>query len=272
MTYLLGKDIALKIKEQIKENVNKIDEKINLTILLNKNDDSSRGYVNSLKKNGFSLGIDVNVIEMNDDQNEYILKIQELNNNDCVHGIMVTRPLFKNANENYILSFISPLKDVDVNNKLSLGEIFIGNDEIAPATAKAILKMLEYYNIELSGKNVLVIGRSISVGKPLSMMLLNKNATVTIAHSKTKDLMKKIKDYDIICCAVGKPHFLDASLANENAIIIDAGIHYLENKIVGDVLESDKVKMISKVPGGVGTITTSVLFDNLLKLYKKQRG
>lgn len=273
MELLLGKEISQKIKDKIIQEVEGLEIKPKLVVLVNAEDSSSIGYVNSMEKVALNLGIEFEKLLMIPSELEYISTIERLNVDSTCSAIMITRPLFKNANEKKILSYIHPLKDVDVMNKVGLGEIFIGNDDIAPATAKATMKMIEHYNIDLTGKDCLVIGRSISVGKPLSMMLLNKNATVTMAHSKTVDLFEKVKNYDVIILAVGIPHFLDASLCKKNAIILDCGIHYLEDgRIVGDVLPSHNVKMISKVPGGIGTITTSVLMDNVLKLYKKQRG
>lgn len=273
MELLLGKEISQKIKDRIIQEVESLEVKPKLVVLVNEEDSSSIGYVNSMEKVASSLGIKFEKLLMIPSESEYISTIERLNVDPSCSAIMITRPLFKNANEKKILSYIDPIKDVDVMSKIGLGEIFIGNDEIAPATAKATMKMIEHYNIDLTGKDCLVIGRSISVGKPLSMMLLNKNATVTIAHSRTVNLFEKVKNYDVVILAVGIPHFLDASLCKEDAIILDCGIHYLEDgRILGDVLPSDKVKMISKVPGGIGTITTSVLMDNVLKLYKKQRG
>lgn len=273
MIELIGKEISLNIKNQIKEEVAFLAEKPALVVLVNQNDSSSIGYVNSMEKTALNLGYTFEKILMPNDETSYIETIKRLNEDDTVHAIMITRPLFKGADEKKILAYLSPLKDVDAMNKNSLGDIFVGNDDIAPATSKAIIKMLEHYNIDVSGKDCLVIGRSISVGKPVSMMLLNKNATVTIAHSRTTNLEEKVSHSDIVVVAVGIPHFLDASICKKEAIVIDAGIHYLDDgRIVGDVLPSDKINMISKVPGGVGTITTSVLMENVLKLYKKQKG
>ena len=273
MEYLLGKEQSLIIKNRIKEEISSLEVKPSLYVLINKDDTSSLGHVASLEKNALSLGISFVKIFMGASEKEYIEKIKELNDDSSCNAIMVTRPLFKGANEKKILSYIDPLKDVDVMNSSSLGEVFIGNDLIAPATSRAIMEILSYYNIDVEGKNVLVIGRSISVGKPVAMMLLNKNATVTIAHSKTKDLDEEIKRSDIIVCAVGKPYFLDSSKVKEKAIVIDAGIHYLDDgRILGDVKPClDKDITLSKVPGGVGALTSSLLFDNVLQLYFKQR-
>ena len=274
MKFLLGKEISLDIKDKIKTKLETLETKPSLYVLVNENDASSLGYVSMLEKNATNLGIRFEKILMESNEESYISKIEELNNNKDVTAIMVTRPLYKGADENKILSHIDSFKDVDAMNTRGLGEIFIGNDNIAPATAKAIIKMIEYNNIEVKGKDCLVIGRSISVGKPVSMMLLNRHGTVTIAHSRTINLDEHISRADIIVCAVGIPHFLDSKKVKEGCIILDAGIHYLDDgKVVGDVLpDESKDITLSKVPGGVGTITTSVLLENVLKLYEKQRG
>lgn len=274
MELLLGKETSLSIKEQVKNEVEKLEIKPKYVVLINKNDSSSIGYVNMQRKNALSLGIEFESIEMNDSEEEYIDTIEKLNKDDKVTAIMLTRPLFKGADEKKIISHLSPLKDVDAMNSSSLGELFVGSESyLAPCTAEAIMKLIKAYNIELKGKDVLVVGRSISVGKPVAMMLLEENATVTIAHSRTANLKNKLKDYDVVVAAVGKPWLIDAADCKEEAVIIDAGIHYLEDgSIVGDVKPSDKVKAMSKVPGGVGTITSAVLMENIMKLYHKQRG
>ena len=274
MELLLGKETALKIKEQVKNEVDKLEVKPKYVVLINKNDSTSIGYVNMQRKNATSLGIEFESIEMDDSEEQYIETIERLNNDKSVTAVMLTRPLFKGADEKKIISHLSSLKDVDAMSSASLGELFVGSsDYLAPCTAEAIMKLIKAYNIELKGKDVLVVGRSISVGRPVALMLLEENATVTIAHSRTSDLNDKLKNYDVIIAAVGKAHLIDASLCKEDAIIIDAGIHYLEDgSIVGDVKPSDKVKAISKVPGGVGTITSAVLMENIMKLYHKQRG
>lgn len=272
MELLTGKEISLEIKKQLKEEIEKFSLNLSLFVLVNENDKSSIGYVNMLEKSANEIGIKLEKLFLPDCEQDYIDTIERLNKLEECNAIMVTRPLFKGADENKILSHISSLKDVDVMNNKGLGKILIGDDNIAPATSMAIIKMLEYYNIPIASSDCLVIGRSISVGKPVSLMLLNRNASVTIAHSKTKNLEEKVKNSDIIICAVGKPHFLDGSICKENAVVIDAGIHYLlDGTIVGDVIPNQKIAKLSKVPGGVGSITTSILLENVLKLYYLQK-
>ena len=270
MEYLSGKELSNQIKEKVKEEVASLTRKPHMVVLVNPNDESSLGYVRMQEKAAVQLGIRFSLITMKDSEEEYIAKIKELNEDKDVDAIMVTRPLFKGADESLIINEINPSKDVDALNPLSLGELFICKEGyIAPATAQAIIELIKAYKIEVKGKEVLVVGRSISVGKPVSMMLLEMNGTVTIAHSRSLDLPTFLSRADIVIAAVGKPHLLDASACKEGAIVIDAGIHYLEDGIVGDVKPNDKLRAISKVPGGVGAITTACLMMNVLKCYRR---
>lgn len=269
MEYLLGKEIVDTIKQDLIEKIKHLKRKPQYAILLNKNDFSSKGYVNSQKKLAQELGIGVEVFLMNDCEKEYIEIIEKLNGDKSIDGILVTRPLFKNADEKKILSFISPLKDIDAINPFSLGKLFMNEMSLfAPATSEAVIKMLDYYNINVEGKDVLVIGRSLSVGKPVSMLLLNKNATVTIAHSKSLKLDEHLKKADIIILAVGKPQLIKTSMMKDSAIVIDCGIHYLETGIVGDAKIDKEISKISKVPGGIGMITSILLMCHVVKCYE----
>lgn len=269
MEYLLGKEIVEKIKCNLVEKISKLPRKPKYAILLNKFDESSVYYVRSQEKLAKQLNIEVEVYTMNSDENEYILKINELNQDKNIDGILITRPLFKGANEKKILACLSANKDIDAVNPTSFGKLFM-NEKILfpPATAEAVMLMLEHYNIELSGKDVLIVGRSLSVGKPVSMLLLEKNATITIAHSYTKNLDEHLKRADIVIAAVGKPQLIDGSKLKQNAIVIDCGIHYLETGIVGDVKVDEKIAKISKVPGGIGPITSTLLMEHVLKCYE----
>ena len=271
MEYLLGKEIALKIREELKENISKLNRKLKLVSLVNKNDPSSVGYCASQAKLASSLGIEYELIEMEQSQEVYENEIKRINEDDLIDGCLITRPLDKSLNDEYIISLLNPIKDVDAMNALSLGEILTNKeDAIKPATPRAILELLKGYNIEIKGKDILVIGRSVSVGKPVAMMLLNEHATVTIAHTRTLDLDEKISRADILVAAVGRPHIIDSSKCKEGAIVIDAGIHYLESGIVGDVIPSNKLKYISKVPGGVGILTSTLIMDNVYRCYLRR--
>lgn len=270
MEFLIGKPLAAEMKEALREKIVGFERVPSLTILTNDLDPSSSGYASSLKKTASEIGIDVKEIRMKDDEETYLRTIEGLNADTACSAVLVTRPLPPSVNEKRVSECLSPNKDADCMNPIWGGKIFAGEDVIAPATAKAVLLLLERYHIEISGKKCLVIGRSISVGKPVGAMLLNRNGTVTFAHSKTTDLDGFVAESDIIVCAVGKPRFLDSAKAKPDAIIVDAGIHYLPEGIIGDVIPSGKVKMISKVPGGVGVITNVALFENVVKLHERQ--
>lgn len=272
MEYLLGKNRALEIREKLKEKLSILDRKLKLVCLVNSEDSSSIAYASSQSKLAVSLGIDYELIIMDASEKSYIDMIKNINNDDSIDGCLITRPLFKGAEEEKIISLLDPLKDVDGMNPLSLGELFINKENaIKPATPRAILELLKAYNIEIKGKDVLVIGRSISVGKPVAMMLLNEHATVSIAHTRTINLQEKISRADIIVAAVGKPHIIDSAFCKEGAIVIDAGIHYLENDIKGDVIPNEKLKYISKVPGGVGILTSTLIMDNVYRCYLRRK-
>lgn len=267
MNLLLGKPVAEKIKQEIKAKLLTKKRKPCLSILLNRNDESSFGYVRSLEKLGNELGISVIINEL-ESKKQYIDFINKINKDSNIDACLITRPLPKEINENEIISLLDFHKDVDSLNYQSLGLILTGNERFVPNTALAIIKMIEFYNIEVEGKKVLVIGRSLSVGKPIACLLMNRNATVTVAHSRTQNLFDELKNYDIVIGALGKPNFIDGNLLKENAIVLDAGIHYLETGIVGDVKPSDKLSLISKVPGGIGPITSSCLMYNVVNCYE----
>ena len=268
MELLIGKEISNRIREELKENLAKLDRKLKLVCLVNKEDASSIGYSKSQAKLASNLGIDYELVEMDPTKEAYEKEINRVNDDDLFDGCLITRPLFKGANEEEIISLLNPLKDVDGMNATSLGELLINKeDAIKPATPRAILELLKGYNIEIKGKDVLVVGRSISVGKPVALMLLNEHGTVSIAHTRTVDLNSKLGQADIVIAAVGRPHIIDSSNCKEGAIVIDAGIHYLEEGIIGDVVPNEKIKAISKVTGGVGILTSTLIMDNVYRCY-----
>ncbi|MCI5745191.1 MAG: bifunctional 5,10-methylenetetrahydrofolate dehydrogenase/5,10-methenyltetrahydrofolate cyclohydrolase [Erysipelotrichaceae bacterium] len=267
-----GKVASLNIKEQLKKEFLSLDRKACLAII-HFNDLASASYLKGRIKLAEELNVEIKEIAIKEDsrQEEIISLIKSLNDDKSVDGIMIDRPLPKKYDENYVLSFINEKKDVDGYTYNNLGRLLTNSACYPSATPKAAIRLLEYYNIDVSSKDVLVIGRSVNVGKPLALMLLNKNATVTIAHSKTKNIKEKCQKADIIFLAVGKANFLKSEDVNENSIIIDIGINYDENnKLVGDAskLCYEIVKMYSPVPGGVGVMTNIVLMENLLMAYK----
>ena len=267
MILLSGKLVAKKLKEEIKEEVALLKRVPRYIILLNEKDSSSLGYATSQVKLATSLGIKTEIRYIDGINVTYEEEIKKINEDDTFDACIITRPLLNVKDENKILSLLSYKKDVDAINPYALGKLFMSNSKyIVPATAEAVLYMLKYYDIGLDGKSCLVVGRSLSVGKSVAMLLLDQNATVTIAHSHTKNLKELLSKADIIVSALGKPLYLDTKDMKEEAICIDCGIHYLEDKIVGDVKRSKDIKMISMVPGGIGPITTCLLLKHVIKL------
>lgn len=275
-----GRSIAKEIKTEIKKEIDEIREKHNIfptvaTILVG-GDPASKVYINSQIKSCKDLGIDVKAYFLENVTEEYLLNlIDELNNNPEVDGIMLNLPLPKNINVTKVLNKIKLIKDIDGFKAENLGLLF-QNDEnfIAPSTPAGIMEMLKRYEIDLAGKDVVVVGRSNIVGKPVAALVLNSHGTVTICNSYTKNLSDKTKSADILITAVGKPHFITADMVKEGAIVIDVGINRVEDKIVGDVDFENvekKVNYITPVPGGVGALTVAMLFSNILKSFKANR-
>ena len=267
-----GKVAALAIKEELKNKFASLPSKATLAII-HYPEPANASYLKGRLKIADELGVEVKVFEINESNTtESIVKlINTLNNDKNIHGIMVDRPLPKMFDENKILSSISQRKDVDGYTSNNLGNLLSNQDCFVSATPGAAVRLVDYYNLDLTGKDVLVIGRSVNVGKPLSLLLLNKNATVTIAHSKTVNLKEKCKKADVIFLALGRANFLKKADVNENTIIVDIGINFDEfGKLCGDASKEcyDVVKAYSPVPGGVGVMTNIVLMENLLKAYK----
>jgi methylenetetrahydrofolate dehydrogenase (NADP+)/methenyltetrahydrofolate cyclohydrolase len=210
----------------------------------------------------------------NSSQDSLIKFIEELNNNKTVNGILVQLPLPKHFDTQYILSRISHTKDVDGFTEINTGSMFLGNKSLISCTPLGVLKILQHYNIDIAGKECVVVGRSNIVGKPMSMLLLQNDGTVTMCHSKTKNLKDICKRADILVCAIGKPKFFNKEYIKDGAVVIDVGIHRQENgKLCGDV-DFDNVKdivsAITPVPGGVGAMTVAMLMNNCIEAAKMQ--
>ena len=270
-----GKIAASEIKAKLAEQFAILERKACLSII-HFNDPSSASYLKGRLKIAEQLGVDVIVygIDENQSQEELITLVESLNNDSKVDGIMIDRPLPKRYNEYEVLSKISHKKDVDGYTPSNLGNLVSNQECYISCTPGAAVRLIDYYNIDLTGLNALVIGRSENVGKPLALLLLNKNATVTVAHSKTKNLKDLCKKADIIFLALGRANFLTKDDVNENTIIVDIGINFTsEGKLCGDASSECYyiVKAYSPVPGGVGVMTNVVLMENLLKAYKKNK-
>lgn len=274
-----GKEIAENILNNIKKEVENFDVKPTLAVIIVGNDPASKVYVkNKIKKSEF-LGFNSILKELPEDiQKEELLDvIKNLNNDKNVNGILLQLPLPNGLDEKDFLDEISPIKDVDGFTTYNSGKLFKGEKPYSIAcTPKGIIKLLETKNINLEGKVAVVVGRSNIVGKPVANLLLQKNATVIQAHSKTKNLPEILKLADIIISATGKEEFIKGDMVKKGAIIIDVGITRNKNgKLTGDVdFESvyNKVSYITPVPGGVGPMTIATLMENTLELYKLQKG
>lgn len=263
------------ILEELKNKINKLDKKLNLSVIEIGDNFSNKVYLKQKRNMCNSLGIDFNHIKLDESvkESEVLSIIDKLNKDDDVDGIMIQLPIPKHLNKNKIINCINYKKDIDGltdYNKLKL----INNDPyLIPCTSLGIIKLLDYYNISLEEKNIVVLGRSDLVGKPLFNMLINKDATVTICNSYSK-YSYFTKNADIIISAVGKPEFIKSSDIKENSVLIDVGINRLNDIIVGDFDFNDvknKAAYITPVPGGIGPITVVMLVNNLYDAYIKRR-
>ncbi len=278
MTILLdGKSLSEKIITSLKDDIADLKIKPSLTVILVGDDKASEIYVKNKEKVSKKIGINSNVIRLpkDIDESELLKIIDKLNNDESINAILVQLPLPKHINSNNIIESIKPIKDVDGFHPYNIGKLSMGLVSYSiPCTPLGIINILQEYNIDLESKKVLIIGRSNIVGKPLFYLLLNKNATVTIAHSKTVNLKSLTLDSDIIISAIGKPKFITTDMIKQGSIIIDVGISRLDNgKISGDIdFENvkEKCKFITPVPGGVGPMTIAMLMKNTLHLYKLQ--
>lgn len=269
-----GKVISKQIKDELKGKVAKFKEdgiKISLAVIQVGNDPASSVYVGNKKKACEYIGIRSLAYELSENttEEELIQLIEELNERMDVNGILVQLPLPKHIHEEKVLNTISPLKDVDGFHPQNVGALCIGKPGFVSCTPAGIIQLLKRSGIEIAGKECVVIGRSNIVGKPMALLLLHENGTVTIAHSRTKDLKEVTKRADILIAAVGKPKMITADYVKKGAVVIDVGIHRDQNnKLCGDVDYEDvapKCKAISPVPGGVGPMTIAMLMHNCVE-------
>ncbi len=269
-----GKKISCEVKEEVKQKVSALKEKgisVGLAVVLVGEDPASKVYVNNKKKACEALGINSYEYLMPEtaSQEELLTLVEKLNKDERVDGILVQLPLPRHLDEKQVIAAISPDKDVDAFHAVNVGKIMIGDYTFAPCTPAGIIELIERSGISLEGKNCVVIGRSNIVGKPMSMLLLHKNATVTICHSRTKKLSDVVANADVVVAAVGKPKFVTADMVKEGAVVIDVGINRMDDgKLCGDVdfdAVAPKCSYITPVPGGVGPMTIAVLMQNTLK-------
>lgn len=272
-----GKFISTQIKDELKAEVAELKEKgivPCLAVIQVGNDPASSVYVNNKKKACAYIGIESLAYELEENisQEELLTIIDELNHNEMVNGILVQLPLPKHINEEAVINAIAPEKDVDGFHPETVGHMCIGSKGFLPCTPAGVIQLLKRSNIEIEGKECVVIGRSNIVGKPMALLLLRENGTVTITHSRTKDLKEVTKRADILIAAIGKPKFITKEYVKEGAVVIDVGIHRnADNKLCGDVDFDDVIDVVSAitpVPGGVGPMTIAMLMDNCVKSAK----
>lgn len=275
-----GKAISAAVKEQVKQETQVLKENgisVGLAVVIVGNDPASRVYVNNKKKACETVGFESFEYALPEEttQEELIDLVKKLNNDEKVNGILVQLPLPKHINETAVINTIVPEKDVDAFHPENVGHIMIGDYKFLPCTPAGVIEMLDQSGIEIDGKNCVVIGRSNIVGKPMSMLLLKRNGTVTICHSRTKNLAEICRNADILVAAVGKANFVTADMVKDGAVVIDVGMNRLENgKLCGDVDYNacfEKAGYITPVPGGVGPMTIAMLMKNTLTSAKKKK-
>lgn len=265
-----GKAISAAVKEQVRAEIERDSVKAGLAVVIVGDDPASRVYVNNKKKACELCGIQSfeYALPAETGQDELLELIDTLNADKKVNGILVQLPLPDHFDEKAVIERISPLKDVDAFHETNVGKIMIGNYAFLPCTPAGCMELIHSTGVEVAGKECVVIGRSNIVGKPMAMLLLHENGTVTVCHSKTKNLAEVCRRADILVAAVGRPNFVTADMVKDGAVVIDVGINRLENgKLCGDVKfdeVSEKAAYITPVPGGVGPMTIAMLMKNTL--------
>ena len=273
---LKGKEIAKKIQMSIAEVTQK--EKIALAILAIGENKSADAYIKGVLRTSEKLGVEVNLMRLPEDisTEDVIDHIEKINNDETISGLMIQMPLPKSLDHEKVINAIDYKKDIDSMTDKNLGMVLKGKKNgLMPCTPLAVLETLDYYGIEVTGLDVTVVGRSNIVGKPVAALLTNRGATVTICHSRTKNLQEKTKSADLIIVAVGKKDFLTKEMVSEKSVVIDVGINVENGKLYGDAdyeQLKDYVKDITPVPGGVGSITNTLLINNAVKAFLLSRG
>lgn len=274
-----GKELSKTIRSEVKDRVEKLTEEYkrspHLAVVLVGDDPASRSYVKAKERACKKAMIKSTVIIKDESisEDELLQIIEDLNEDSTIDGILVQLPLPKQINEDTVIDAIQLEKDVDGFHPLNLAYMHLGREAIYPATPKGIMTMIHSANIDVKGKKALVIGRSNIVGKPVAMLLLKEHATVTIAHSRTKNLKEECLAADVIIAAVGRPNMVTADMVKQGAIVIDVGVNRVDGKLVGDVdfeQVKEKASYITPVPGGVGPMTITSLLENTLECYERR--
>ncbi len=276
MKILDGKSLSAKVKDELKGNVNSYFQTPILAVVTIGDDAASEVYVKNKKKACEYVGMSFIHLDYASCVKEEVVikKIKQLNKDKSVNGIIVQLPIPDNFNVSKIINTIDPSKDVDGLTNTQAGKLIQNEKCLIPCTPKGIMEIFKEYKIDLEGKHVVIVGRSNLVGKPLMLECLNKNATVTMCHSKTKDLKKYTKDADILVVAVGKKYLIDKTMVKKDSVIIDVGINRIDGKLYGDVNPNveEVCGYLTPVPGGVGPMTVSMLLKNTFEAYKNQNG
>lgn len=275
-----GKMVSAKVRGSILEEVNGLKEKgvrPGLAVIIVGEDPASKVYVRNKERACEECGFYSEKYALPEEttQEELLGLIDELNHNPHIDGILCQLPVPNHINEQAIIDAISPEKDVDAFHPINVGKIMVGNFDFLPCTPAGVMQLLEEYDIDPNGKNCVVIGRSNIVGKPMAMLLLHKNGTVTICHSRTKNLKEVCARADILVAAVGKADFVTADMVKEGAVVIDVGMNRKDGKLCGDVAfdeVNEKASYLTPVPGGVGPMTITMLMKNTLKAAKLHHG
>lgn len=274
---LKGKEVSARIKEELKEEVAKLKDAgivPGLAVIIVGDDPASRVYVNNKKKACAEIGIysEEYALPAETSEKDLLALIEKLNRDDKINGILCQLPVPAHISEERIINAIDPKKDVDAFHPVNVGKIMVGNFDFVPCTPAGVMELIKESGIEVAGKECVVVGRSNIVGKPQAMLLLHQNGTVTICHSKTKDLKEKTKKADILVAAVGIPNFITGDMIKEGAVVIDVGINRVGGKkLVGDVEFESAEKVagaITPVPGGVGPMTIAMLMRNTVEAAK----
>ncbi len=280
-TLYKGKPVADSLKEDLKERITRLKEEgllPKLTIIRVGNNEDDLSYERGIRKNCQNLEIEVETLELPVDVSQADLEktLTQANEDEKTHGIMIFRPLPRHLDEERIASLINPEKDVDSMNPENLSNLFLGKDKgFVPCTPQAVIDLLDFYNFDFEGANVVILGRSLVVGKPLAMLFLEKNSTVTICHSRTKNTKEITKNADLVVAALGRAKMIDDSYFSKDTIVVDVGINVdEEGKLCGDVDREKvegKVKALTPVPGGIGSVTSTVLMDHIVRACENSR-
>ncbi|RCW43767.1 MULTISPECIES: bifunctional 5,10-methylenetetrahydrofolate dehydrogenase/5,10-methenyltetrahydrofolate cyclohydrolase [unclassified Halanaerobium] len=273
MKILQGKPVAEKIENWCIAEVKRLKEEKNavphLRVLQYGDDAASKAYVGRIEKNCKKAGIKFEYKVFTDDKQAFVNSLKDANESDEITSIMVQQPLPDSLKDT--IEMINPKKDIEGITSASLGKLFVGLDTLIPCTAEACMEIIDFYDIPLKGERAVVVGRSNIVGKPVSILLQQRHATVTMCHSRTRDLNWELKHADIVVAAVGRPEMITGDMLGENTVVIDVGTNFVDGKLLGDVdyeSASKKAEMITPVPGGVGTVTNQVLIRNIVKSFK----